>query len=425
MFFEFLRLAGQSIRHRRLRSWLTVIGVFIGITAVVALISLGLGFEKTITDQVSQVFGVDTFIIVNENAFGGGPHGGSAEEYALDLDLLNSIQGVKVAAALRERTGFVQGQPDAQGNALQGFLPVLGLSPELLTDFESFTGELEVMPGGRLFEPGDVEVAVLDYEISQRLGVSVGDTILVAGDGSAELNLTIVGILAPPDEETRDSGGGFGAQFSSGSDGSTISVPYDTMDLLWGPADDVLMTLVRTEPDYDVDEVADRAEEALQDRGSEITAITYGDISEQIGQFTDIASAVLAGIAGISLLVGGVGVMNTMFTSILERTKEIGVMKAVGAKNSHVMMIFLIESGLMGLVGGIVGAALGIGADILFTSLINGSSAFMGGVEMAIVISPSLILVTLVGSFALGAFAGFLPAWRASRLPVVDALRYE
>jgi len=424
-FFDFLQLAGRSIVHRKMRSWLTVIGVFIGITAVVALISLGLGFEKTITDQVSQIFGVDTFIIVNESAFGGGPHGGSADEYALDLDLLNSIEGVKVAAALRERTGFVQGQPDAEGETLQGFLPVMGLSPEMLTDFESFTGELEAMPGGRLFEPGDVEVAVLDYEISQRLGVGVGDTILVAGDGEAELNLAIIGIMAPPDEEKSNTEGGFGAQFSSGSDGSTISVPYETMDLLWGPADDVLVTLVRTESGFDVDEVADRAEEALQDRGSEISAITYGDISNQIGQFTDIASAVLAGIAGISLLVGGVGVMNTMFTSILERTKEIGVMKAVGAKNSHIMLIFLIESGLMGLVGGIVGAVLGIGADVLFTSMINGSGTFMGGIEMAIVVSPSLILATLLGSFAIGAFAGLWPARRASKLPVVDALRYE
>ncbi|MGB2983513.1 MAG: ABC transporter permease, partial [Candidatus Bipolaricaulia bacterium] len=415
-FLDFLQLAGRSIVHRKMRSWLTVIGVFIGITAVVALISLGLGFEKTITDQVSQIFGVDTFIIVNENAFGGGPHGGSADEYALDLDLLKSIEGVKVAAALREHNGFVEGGLNAEGKPIQGIYPVMGLSPELLTDFESFTGELKVMPGGRLFEPGDVEVTVLDYEVSQDLGVGVGDTVFIAGDEGAELNLTVIGIMAPPDEEKSESEGGFGMQFSSGSEGSTISVPYETMDLLWGPADDVLVTLVRTEPGYDVDEVADEAEEALQDRGSDISAVTYGDISDQIGQFTGIASAVLAGIAGISLLVGGVGVMNTMFTSILERTKEIGVMKAVGAKNSHIMLIFLIESGLMGLVGGIVGVVLGIGADVLFTSLINGSGAFMGNIEMAIVVSPSLILITLLGSFSLGAFAGLWPARRASKL---------
>ena len=419
-FMDFLQLAGRSIIHRRMRSWLTVIGVFIGITAVVALISLGLGLEKTINEQVSSVFGVDTFMVVNENSFGGGPHGGEASEYALDLDLLNSIEGVKVAAAWRSRTGFVQGQPDADGNVLQGFLPVTGLSPELMTEFESFTGELEVLPGGRLFEADDVEVAVLDYEISQRLGVDVGDTILVAGDGTNELNLTIVGIMAPPEEDAGDSdGGGFGMQPSSSGD--TISVPYDTMDLLWGPADDVLMTLVRTEPGYDVDEVADVAEKALNDRGSEISALTYTDISETIGQLTGIASAFLAGIAGISLLVGGVGVMNTMFTSVLERTKEIGVMKAVGAKNSHVWTIFLIESGLMGLVGGIVGTLLGLGASALGSMLISN----LTDIQMLVVVSPLLIAETLLGSFALGALAGLWPAWRASKLPVVDALRYE
>lgn len=427
MFWEFMRLAGQSIMHRRLRSWLTVIGVFIGIAAVVGLISLGLGFERTVKDQVAGIFGVDTFIVVSEDAFGGGrggPHGGSAEEYALNLELLNSIEGVKVAAALRERTGFVQGQPTADGQRLQGFLPVLGLSPELLTDFESFTGKLEPMPGGRLFEPGDVDVAILDYEISRRLGVEVGDTILVAGDEDAELNLTVIGIMAPQGEDD-DAGGGFGAQFTAGSEGDTISVPYETMDLLWGPASDVLVTLVRTEPGYDVDDVADRAEKELKAQGSEITTVTYGDISEQIGQFTNIANAILAGIAGISLVVGAVGVMNTMFTSVLERTKEIGVMKAVGAKNSHVLSIFLIESGLMGLVGGIVGSAVGVAFAVGATTLINSGDLFMGGIDMAIVISPTLILYTLLGSFALGAFAGLWPAWRASRLPVVDALRYE
>jgi len=405
-----------------MRSWLTVIGVFIGITAVVALISIGLGFDKTIKEQVSGVFGVDTFIVMDESTFGPGAHnGGGAEEFALDLELLRSIEGVKVAAALRERTGFIQGQPDAEGEVLQGFLPVMGLSPEMMTEFESFTGELKVLPGGRLFGPGDVEVAVLDFEISQRLGVDVGDTILVAGDGDAELNLTIIGIMAPPEEESSSDGGGFGMQFSGGSDGDTISVPYDTMDVLWGPAEDVLVTLVRTEPGYDVDEVADAAEEALNARGSDISAVTYTDISEAISTMTSTISAFLAGIAGISLLVGGVGVMNTMFTSVLERTKEIGVMKAVGARNSHVWTIFLIESGLMGLVGGIVGTVLGLGLSTL-------ASAFIGrffNIDMIVVASPVLILTTLFGSFVLGAFAGLWPAWRASKLQVVDALRYE
>ncbi len=417
---DFLRLAGQSIMHRRMRSWLTVIGVFIGITAVVALISIGLGLDRTIKEQVAGVFGVDNFVILNESTFGSSGHGGDAEEYALDLELLKSIDGVKVAAAVREQNGFIEGGLDEEGKPIIGIFPVMGLSPELLTEFQSFTGELKPMPGGRLFEPGDVEVAVLDYEVAQRLSVDVGDTILVAGEEDAELNLTVIGIMAPSEEEA-DSEAGFGVRFSMSSEGNTISVPYDTMELLWGPADDVLVTLVRTAPGYDVDEVADRAEEALKARGSDISAVTYSDISEAIGTVTSTISAFLAGIAGISLLVGGVGVMNTMFTSVLERTKEIGVMKAVGAKNVHVWTIFLIESGLMGLVGGIVGTLLGLGLSALASGLL---SRFFD-LDLIVVASPMLIVVTLLGSFALGALAGLWPAWRASKLPVVDALRYE
>jgi len=417
---DFFGLALRSIIHRRLRSWLTVIGVVIGITAVVALLSIGFGLEKTVTDQVSGMFGYDTFIVAGGDMFGGGPHS-EPEEYALDISLLRSIDGIMTVAALRQRTGFIQAPPDENGVKPPGaFMPVVGLSSELLTDFESFTGELIALPGGRLFDPGESNVMMLDREIATRLGVDVGDTVFVAGDGEG-LDLEVVGIMTPPEDAEEDSESGFGMGVSFGSDGDTIYVPYETMDLLWDEAADVLMTLVRTEEGYDVDEVADTAEEALNDRGSEISTITSSDINAFIEDFMRTISAFLAVIAGISLLVGGVGVMNTMFTSVLERTKEIGVMKAVGAKNSHVWTIFLIESGLMGLVGGLIGTTLGLflawGASYMVGQLFDFSLLF--------VVSPALITWTLIGSFGLGAFAGIWPAWRASKLPVVDALRYE
>ena len=418
--WDFLQLAGQSIIHRKMRSWLTVIGVFIGITAVVALISIGLGLDRTIKDQVSQVFGVDTFMILHEDAFGPQRHGGGdSDEYALDLEFLKSVEGVKIAAAIRERTGFVQGPEGADGIAQQGFLQLMGLSTEMMTDFEAFLGELEAQPGGRLFEEGDRAVTVLGPDIAERLGAEVGDSIFIAGDDDKELDLVVIGIMAS-DEEQDDSEGGF-AMGGGGPDADTIFVPFDTMEDLFGPADDVSFTLVRTEPGFDVDEVADRAEEQLKDRGSDVSAVTYTDIAETIGTMTSTISAFLAGIAGISLLVGGVGVMNTMFTSVLERTKEIGVMKAVGAKNAHVWTIFLIESGLMGLVGGIVGTILGLGLSALASGVIG---RFFE-IDLIVVASPVLILVTLLGSFGIGAIAGLWPAWRASRLQVVDALRYE
>jgi putative ABC transport system permease protein len=419
---DFFGLALRSIIHRRLRSWLTVIGVVIGITAVVALLSIGFGLEKTVTDQVSGMFGYDTFIVAGGEMFGGGPHS-EPEEYALDISLLRSIDGIKTVAALRQRNGFIQAPADENGVMPPGaFMPVVGLSSELLTDFEAFTGELIALPGGRLFDPGESSnVMMLDQNIANLLGVDVGDTVFVAGDGEG-FDLEVVGIMAPSEDESEeDSESGFGMGASFGSDGDTIYVPYETMDLLWDEEADVLMTLVRTEEGYDVDEVADIAEEALNDRGSEISAITSSDINAFIEDFMRTISAFLAVIAGISLLVGGVGVMNTMFTSVLERTKEIGVMKAVGAKNSHVWTIFLIESGLMGLVGGLIGTTLGLAVAWAASYTVGQLFDF----SLLFVVSPGLISWTLVGSFGLGAFAGIWPAWRASKLPVVDALRYE
>ena len=167
--------------------------------------------------------------------------------------------------------------------------------------------------------------------------------------------------------------------------------------------------------------MADRTETALNEQGAEIMTITYSDISDMVGTVMSTISAFLAGIAGISLLCGAVGVMNTMFTSVLERTKEIGVMKAVGAKNSHVWTIFLIESGMMGVVGGAVGTIFGLALSWIASALLGR----VFGIDIAVVASASLIIITLAGSFTLGAIAGLWPARRASKLPVVDALRYE
>ena len=131
-------------------------------------------------------------------------------------------------------------------------------------------------------------------------------------------------------------------------------------------------------------------------------------------------NAIVIGIAMISLLVGGIGIANTMYTSVLERTKEIGIMKAVGAKNSDILWIFLIESGLLGLVGGIVGAGIGLGGAIGISSIANQS---IGG-ELFIV-SPDyfLLICSVLFSFIVGIISGVLPAFQASKLNVVEALR--
>jgi putative ABC transport system permease protein len=412
-FRDFLVLAGRSIAHRKIRSWLTVIGIFIGITAVVALISIGLSLQSTMTGQVGKIFGYNTFVIFGQDPFSQQSHS-SMGAFQLDLGTVKAVEGVVAVAAVREESGFVVG-PEKKG-----LLPVMGLSPELATEFRSFLMDQTLEKGGRFFQSGDGERVILGGRIAQRLGATLGSTLEIQ-----DRPFEVIGVLTLVEGGAESSRGGMGGGFSVGtaSADDTLYVPFEVMDSLFGPSDTVLLTLVKTADGANVDEVADRVETTLHDLGNEdAVAVTYTDISKQIGTIMGAVSAFLAGLAGISLLVGGVGVMNTMYTSVLERTREIGVMKAIGATNGHVLAIFLIESGLMGLVGGIVGAGLGVGLSVVAGALIR---RFVEQVEFVTVISPGLIAATLLFSFFLGAVAGLLPARRAAKLPPVDALRYE
>jgi putative ABC transport system permease protein len=421
MLREFLRLAAQNVLHRKLRSFLAVLGVCIGIAAVVGLISIGLSLQAMMKGEVSKVFGVDTFVVMDQDMMNQQRHG-AMKEFALNMDTLQGVEGVKIVAAVRQRTAFVQGGVNAEGKAQQGFMPVMGLSPELLTEFSAFTGDLALEPGGRNIQVGDTEVAVLGANVAERLVVGLGDSFLVAGEGKNEILATVIGILAASEESDADQG--FASGMSSSS-GDTVYIPYATMDRLWPEGNDFLVTAVKIHPGYEVEDVADRAEEALKAEGSRVTAITSGDITDVIDEMLAYINIFLGGLAAISLIVGGVGVMNTMFTSVLERTKDIGVMKAVGAKNRHILAVFLIESGLIGLFGGLIGTVFGLGLSAVVCWALNTFANMPGGVSFPFVASPGLIVVTLLGAFAIGAVSGLWPARRGSRMPVVDALRYE
>ena len=410
---DFLALAGRSILHRKLRSWLTVIGIFIGITAVVALISIGLGLEKTVTSQVEKLFGYNSFLLVGGDPFS--RHGRSEEAFQLDLEQVRGVDGVVAVAAVRQESGFVVGLADENGKALKGFLPVMGLSPEMATEFRSFIGDLSLEKGGRFFVSSDTQQAILGNAVAKQLGAILGSTIQIE-----DRPFVVIGVLNAVASGGSDGGFSAGAMMPETDD--MLFVPFAMMDRLFKPSNEVLLTLVKTAEGTDVQVIADRVEAALKDSGyKDVSSVTYNDISKQIGTVMGAVSGFLAGIAGISLLVGGVGVMNTMYTSVLERTREIGVMKAVGATNGHVLAIFLIESGLMGLVGGAVGVVFGLLLSGVAGVIIR--TAF--SVNFVSVVSPVLILGTLLFSFLIGAIAGLLPARRAAKLPPVDALRYE
>ncbi|MFH1585493.1 MAG: ABC transporter permease, partial [archaeon] len=186
--------------------------------------------------------------------------------------------------------------------------------------------------------------------------------------------------------------------------------------------------MVQVDEGEDILEVADRVEHSLRksrdvtEKNQDFSIMTPDEILESFGNLLNIVTSFLAGVAAISLLVGAIGIANTMYTSVLERTKEIGVMKAIGAQNKDILSIFLIESGLLGLVGAIVGVALGFGVS----KTIEYIAATSLNTDLLQAASPLwLIEGCLVFGFLIGAVSGTLPAFQASRTNVVDALRYE
>jgi len=401
---DFVSLSFNNLRRRKLRSWLTMIGIFIGIAAVVALISLGQGLQNAIEQQFEQ-FGSDR-IIVQERGLQGPPGSGTSLSSKLsdkDLEVVKDINGIEGAAGIIIKTGKIEKGDDI------AFVFIYGLPQN--KDEKEIVNFFDVERGRDLREnDGDKAVVGVRYSESKVFSkpVDIGDKLNIEGK-----DFKIIGELE---------------RIGNPFDDSAIIIDKEVMKSLFNTGDEISAIHVKVENVEEIDGIKEEIEDELrksrnEDEGKETFQVTT---SEQLLQtFTSIfgiVQAVLVGIAAISLLVGGVGVMNTMYTSVLERTKEIGTMKAVGAKNSDILMIFLIESGLLGLVGGLIGVAIGLG--------LSKGAEYIASVQLGTNLlrastDPVIILGALAFSFIIGSLSGILPAYQASRLNPVDALRYE
>lgn len=407
MFVDYLGLSWQSIKNRRLRSWLTILGIVIGVTAIVTLISIGQGVQDSILNEFEKL-GYNTITVlpgsINTRRGGFSNVGGNSTDY-LDPAVIKNIEQIKSTGLIRTETGLVNSE-DLEG---QAFLRVTGLSQSVLTDFDAYFDGFPVASGELFSFSGEEKQVVLGSKISEDLGVSTGGQIQVEGQA-----FTVTGILTP--DEDSDGGFNFYGDLDSG-----VFVPYRTMDFLYGGGKQVSIMLLELSESANVSEIAETIENSYTDNNSAATTITTEEISKRVNNALGTIQIALAGIAAISLLVGGVGVMNTMYTAVLERTREIGVMKAVGAKNKSILNLFLIESGLLGLIGGIIGTLFGVVLSIIAGKFIEQalSAPFSPSFR------PTLIVGAVAFSFLLGAISGVLPARQASSLQPVEALRYE
>ncbi len=399
---QYLKYTFGTFQERKLRSVLTMIGIFIGIAMIVTLISLGQGLKDSITGQFQQM-GTDKIMISPGSSFFG-VGTSSIKLTDKDLETIRKVSGVKEAAGMSYKLARVKFKSKTAYTWLIG-LPT-DKSKSVIDSLQSFkvsdgrslgsNDKFSVLIGSRFYEPD----LVFDSAVNLR------DRLIIEGK-----DFSVVGEMG---------------KIGNPQDDSQLYIPLDTFTALFNEKGYGII-YAQVSDDTRIGETADRIKKELRKerdvkKGQEDFSVeTFAQLLDSVSTILNIVQAVLIGLATISLVVGGVGIMNTMFTSILERTREIGIMKAVGAKNSSIVTLFLLESGAMGLAGGIIGTAVGIliGKIVEFAAFQLGYSIFK------ISFSPGLIIFSILFSFTVGAIAGVLPAIRASKLRPVEALRYE
>jgi len=403
---EYFYIAIRNLRTRSLRSWLTILGIVIGVFLIVSLLCLSEGIKATITQQLRAMGGEMIFIMPGDLSNPISMFLGGASLEKEDINTIKKTKGVDKVLTMSYQS--VVGRYEDEGKTI--FL--CGVSweegQEILERFQGWSLEKGEWP-----VVGRREVAV-GQQVAKEIfkgEVKVNNEIILKGR-----KFEIVGILN---------------SLGSKTDDTFVYLDMSLYQELTGEKRGTAQTaMVKIEEGSDLDEVAEDIKENLQKTRkrragadvadfSVITSEKMGDIA---GNILVIIQFAIVAFASIAIVVGGIGIMNTMFTSVRERTREIGIMKAIGAKNSAVLSIFLIEAGVIGILGGVGGTMLGVA----FAKLIE----FYGQVHpvfyFSASITPGLIIFGLVFSLLVGCLSGFFPARQAAKLKPVEALRrYE
>jgi len=403
MIKDYFVLAIRNLLKRKLRTWLTMLGIFISIATIFMLISLSLGLQGAIEEQF-KILGTDKFFIVPSVGFLGPPGSGGVVLTEDDVDVIKKIRGVKDFSFVTIANAEVEFSNEKK------FLMVIGLPLENL-DVWTESGAWTTQEGKDLGE-GDLGKLILGSLFSEG---KVFSKEIVPGN-----KLTING--------ERFKVQGIAKQIGNPGDDSAILIPLEDLRRIFEIPNRVDQIAIQVEDEKTILEVAERVGKKLRtsrdltEKTQDFEILTPDQLLESFGAILIIITGFLLSVAAISLLVGGIGIVNTMYTSVIERTKEIGIMKAIGARNKEIMIIFLIESGLLGLVGAIVGVLLGFGISksIEYIAINSLNTTLLQAAAPAY-----LVIGCLVFGFLIGAVSGTFPAWQASRTNVVDALRYE
>jgi len=395
------KLALRNVSQRGKRTWLTVIGVFIGIAAVVALVSLGQGLEQSIESEFESLGSDNLYIVGGDDLFQGFM---ASELEDRDVEVVKRARGVSDAGG-----SYFQFNTPIEFQGEESNAPILGIPTDESQEIVMNANALEV-ESGRELRSNDINNIMIGSNLQDSIfdsDVNLRSQITVNGE-----QFRVIGILGPTGDPEYDRG---------------IFMDLDRSRNLFGAENELTQINAKVDEGFEPEEVAQSVEEEMRrDRGlapgnENFQVLTAGQAVEAVSSILGIVQGVVIGLASISLLVGAVGILNTMYMSVTERTKEIGTMKAIGATNNQIRNLFLLESGLIGFIGGIIGIILGFGISEAASLGIRQFAE----IPFSTAYSPTLIVGTLVFSFFIGALSGYLPAQKAYKLQPVEALRNE
>ncbi len=400
---DFFSLVCRNIRERKTRSALTILGIMVGVGAVIALISTGFGVQAAIMDQLIEMADI---VMVTPGAQEFGAFGALGSFNDRDLEAVNSIIGVKDAVAMRSGIEGVE----HRGETFR--LTVTGINPRDTGAVFGKTIEREGggggMSAGRDLRENDKKACEIGYSVAHDYfadDIGVNDRLTINGT-----KFRVVGIL--------EKQGGFRSEVDS-----TIYITTrDAISILDNR--DISEIFVRVREIDDAERIAAEIEERINDNhklDDFAYAMTMGSAIEQLESVFGIMQVALIALSSISLLVAAMVIMNTMLMAVMERTHEIGVMKAIGAKNRNILALFLLEVGVISLIGGICGCIMGTVAAHSFSFGIQ--KAF--DVELRAIVKPEVLLAGVAVAVLVGVISGLYPALKAARMSPVEAVRYE